>query len=58
MQAQTISDTEGELETKALVAKVPYILTSLGFEALVDTVVATLAEVKAETLADRERVAR
>ena len=31
------------METKALVAKLPYILTSLEFEALVDTVVVTLA---------------
>ena len=43
MQAQTISDTEVEVETKALVDKLPYILTSVGSEALVDTVVVTLA---------------
>ena len=43
MQAQTISDTEVEVETKALVDKLPYILTSEGSEALVDTVVVTLA---------------
>ena len=43
MQAQTISDTEDEVETKALVDKLPYILTLLGLEALVDTVVVTLA---------------
>ena len=33
-------------------------LTSVGSKSLVDTVVVTLAIVKAETLADRERVAR
>ena len=43
MQAQTISDTEDEVETKAPVDKLPYILTSVGSEALVDTVVVTLA---------------
>ena len=39
----TISDTEGEVQTKALVDKLPYILTSVGSKALVDTVVFTLA---------------
>ena len=43
MQAQTISKTEGEVETKAVLDKLPYILTSVGSEALVDTVVVTLA---------------
>ena len=43
MQAQTISDTEDEVQTKALVDKLPYILTSVRSEALVDTVVVTLA---------------
>ena len=43
MQAQTISDTEDEVETKALVDELPYILTSVRSEALVDTVVVTLA---------------
>ena len=43
MQAQTISDTEGELETQVLVDKVPYMLTSVGSNALVDTVVVTVA---------------
>ena len=43
MQAQTISDTQGEVKTKALVDKLPYILTSVWSEALVDTVVVTLA---------------
>ena len=43
MDAQTISDTEGEVETKALVDKLPYILTSVRWEALVHTVVVTLA---------------
>ena len=43
MQAQTISDTEGEVKTKALVDKLPYILTLVRSEALVDTVVVTLA---------------
>ena len=43
MEAQTISDTEIEVETKALVDKLPYIITSVLSEALVDTVVVTLA---------------
>ena len=43
MQAQTISDTEGEVKTKALVDKLPYILTLVRSKALVDTVVVTLA---------------
>ena len=43
MEAQTISKTDGEVETKAVVDKLPYILTSVVFEALVDTVVVTLA---------------
>ena len=38
-----VSDTEGEAETKALVDKLLYILTSVGCKALVDTVVVTLA---------------
>ena len=46
------------METKALVDKLPYILTSEGSEALVDTVVVTLAQVKAQTLGDRRRVGR
>ena len=43
MEAQTISDTEGEVESKALVDVVPYNLTPVRSEALVDTVVVTLA---------------
>ena len=43
IKAQTISKTEGEVKTKALVDKLLYILTSVGSEALVDTVVVTLA---------------
>ena len=39
----TITKTESEVQTKALVDKLPYILTSVGSEALVDTVVVTLA---------------
>ena len=58
MKAQTISDTEVEVETKALVDMLPYMLTSVGSEALVDTVVVTLAKVKTETPQDRRRVGR
>ena len=43
MQDQTISDTVGKVETKALLYKLPYILTSVKSEALVDTVVVKLA---------------
>ena len=43
VEAQKTSDTDGEVETKALVDKLPYILTSVGFKALVDRVVVTLA---------------
>ena len=43
MQDHTISDTVGEVETKALVYQLPYILTSVKSEALVDTVVVKLA---------------
>ena len=43
------------MKSKALVDKLPYILTLVGSEAQVDTVVVTLANVKAETLADRGR---
>ena len=43
MEAQKTTDTEGEVETKALVDKLPYMLTSVGCKALVDTVVVTLA---------------
>ena len=43
MQAQTISKTQGEVETKALVDKLPYLLTSVVSEALVDTFIVTLA---------------
>ena len=39
----TITETEGEVQIKALVDKLPYMLTSVGSEALVDTVVVTLA---------------
>ena len=56
MQAQTISKTDNEMETKAVVAKLPYILTSVVSEALVDTVVVTLTKVKAETLGNSRRV--
>ena len=58
MQAQKISDTEDEAETKALVDRLPYFLTTVGSKALVETVVVTLAKVKAKTLVDRKRVAR
>ena len=43
MEAQKTSATEGAVKTKALVDKLPYMLTSVGPEALVDTVVVTLA---------------
>ena len=43
MDAHTISDTDVEVETKALLDKLPYILTSVESEALVDTMVVTLA---------------
>ena len=43
MQAQKTSDTEGQVETKALVDKLPHMLTSKRSEALLDTVVVTLA---------------
>ena len=43
MEAQTISDTVGKVETKALLNKLPYILTLVGCKTLVDTVVVTLA---------------
>ena len=43
MEAQKTSDTDGEVGTKTLVDKLPYILTSVASEALVDTVVVTLA---------------
>ena len=43
IKAQTISKTEGEVETKALVDKLPYMLTLVVSEALVDTIVVTLA---------------
>ena len=43
MEAQTNIDTGGEVETKVLVDKLPYILFSVDSEALVDTVVVTLA---------------
>ena len=46
------------MKTKALVDKLPYILTLVGSETQVDTVVVTLAKVKAETLADRGRAGR
>ena len=43
MDAHTISDTEVEVKTKALLDKLPYILTSVKSKALVDTMVVTLA---------------
>ena len=43
MEAQTISDTEGEVESKKLFDKLPYILTLVRSEALVHTAVVTLA---------------
>ena len=58
MEVQKTSDIEGEVKSKTLVAKLPYILTSVGSEAQVDTVVVTLADVKTETLADRGRAGR
>ena len=58
MKAQEISDTEGEAETIALVHRLPYFLTTVGSKALLETVVVTLAKVKAKTLVDRQRVAR
>ena len=42
MEAQTISDTEGEVETKTLVDKLAYILTSVSSQQLANTVVVTL----------------
>ena len=53
MAAQTINDTEVEVKTKALFDKLPYILTLVRSEALVNTVVVTLALVKAETSEER-----
>ena len=58
MEVQKTSDIEGEVKSKALVDKLPYILTLVGSEAQVDTVVVTLAKVKAETLAHRGRAGR
>ena len=58
MEVQKTSDIEGEVKSKALVDKLPYILTLVGSEAQVYTVVVTLAKVKAETLADRGRAGR
>ena len=58
MEVQKTSDIEGEVKSKALVDKLPYILTLVGSEAQVDTVAVTLAKVKAETLADRGRAGR
>ena len=43
MQAQTICKTNGDVETKAVVDKLPYMLTSVVSEALVDSAVVTLA---------------
>ena len=43
MEDQTICDTMGEVETKELVYQLPYILTAVKSEALVDTVVVTPA---------------
>ena len=43
MEVQKTSDIDGEVKSKALVAKLPYILTLVGSEAQVDTVVVTLA---------------
>ena len=43
MEVQKTSDIEGEVKSKALVDKLPYILTSVGSEVQVDTVVFTLA---------------
>ena len=58
MEVQKTSDIEGDVKSKALVDKLLYILTLVGSEAQVDTVVVTLAKVKAETLADRGRAGR
>ena len=43
MEDQTICDTLGEVETKELVYQLPYILTAVKSEALVDRVVVTPA---------------
>ena len=43
MEVQKTSEIEGEVGTKALLDKLPYMLTSVGSQALVDTVVVTLA---------------
>ena len=43
MEHQTISDTLSEVETKEIVYQLPYILTPVKSEALVDTVVVKLA---------------
>ena len=43
MEDQTICDTLGKVQTKELVYQLPYILTAVQSEALVDTVVVTLA---------------
>ena len=58
MEVQKTSDIEGDVKSKALVDKLPYIPTLVGSEAQVDTVFVTLATVKAETLADRGRAGR
>ena len=58
MEAQTIGDTHDEMETKALLDTLAYILAYVELEAIVDAVVVKLAQVKAETLNDSERVGR
>lgn len=58
MEAKTISDTRGEVETEALLDTLTYILPQVKVEALVEVVVVTLVELKAETLGDSRRVGR
>ena len=58
MEAVKIRDTEGKVETKALVDKLPYILTFVESQELVDAVVVSLAKLKAEKPGDSCRVGR
>ena len=58
MKAETIGDRQDEMKRKALLDTLAYIIAYVKLEGLVDAVVVKLAEVKAETLNDNERVAR
>ena len=56
MEAETITDTQSEVKTKAFLNSLPYILAYVESEALVDTVIVTLTIVKAEKLSNSGRV--